>query len=845
MLNVSDDFNKAMKAENRRFETRVKVGDRIFTKNDINSWVYSGGSISGETFQIGSTFSNSIKIEFCSILENIKELTEVTVEVGIATYDADYNYDNIPPEKVGSARVGYAKLIHYKPTVYEYVSIGTFYVTKCDPDRNENKTTLEASDRFVFLENEYVSELTYPASIRDVALEIANKSGSIINETNFSMISTSKINKPEGYTFRQAIGLIAQFEAGYARFSRINQLEIMQLIDPKFAVSPAEYFQKGLTKNELMYKIGGISCTVSVQSESGNEQVTYLAGSNTGPQIVLENKVMTQSLLETIYQKISNVNFYPFTLNWRGNPALETGDWLTLTDRDGTPFKTPNLSYTLTFKGGLTATSSANTNSSAQTVSAYSPPLNQIIKDINSRVDAAGKNSIYDGTEEPPYPKEGDIWFKKNGPDDEIWIYTKLADGTYDWVMTTSTRLSDEIQEKIDNSVPSDEIVKTINLSEEMDGKEWLKITGAKIWLTDQTRIDDAIIQDAMIGNLSASKLTAGTINASDVNIINLNASNISTGTLTAVDIEGVKIKGSKITSAGDVFSMLQDNGAITWIRNSDGKEIFKFYTTLINLQEGNVRLDVSDSGSLSIYSQKTDKDFLHFSAVGNTMSCSADLDRLQITGVNNSLSYTPTNFEYQSDGNNRPNLRIGETGFKIGSDATYLSGSNNGSITAVASALNILSNVKISQFANISGNLSVNGSLSVIGSKNAAHVTRDGLRLTPAYETAESYLGDIGIAETGEDCTIIIPIEEHFSDVINTDYEYQVFLQSYSEGFAYVSSRDKTSFTVKSSVPNLPFAWEIKGKRRGYENDRLVLTDMKFEEIKEIEEQNSKEEEA
>ncbi|MFC6807585.1 hypothetical protein ACFQEP_02090 [Lactococcus lactis subsp. hordniae] len=402
-----------MKAENRRFETRIKVGDKVFTKNDINSWIYSGGSISGETFQIGSTFSNSIKIEFCSILENIKELTEVTVELGIATYDADYHYDNIPPEKVGSARVGYAKLIHYKPTVYEYVSIGTFYVTKCDPDRNENKTTLEASDRFVFLENEYVSELTYPASIRAVALEIANKSGSVINETNFSMISTSKINKPEGYTFRQAIGLIAQFEAGYARFSRTNQLEIMQLIDPKFAVSPAEYFQKGLTKNELMYKIGGISCTVPVQSESGNEQVTYLAGSNTGPQIVLENKVMTQSLLDDIYQKVKNINFYPFTLNWRGNPALETGDWLTLTDRDGTPFKTPNLSYTLTFKGGLTVTSSANTNSSAQTVSAYSPPLNQIIKEINSRVDAAGKNSIYDGIEEPPYPKEGDIWFKK------------------------------------------------------------------------------------------------------------------------------------------------------------------------------------------------------------------------------------------------------------------------------------------------------------------------------------------------------------------------------------------------------------------------------------------------
>ncbi|GAA3259078.1 hypothetical protein LMG8520_2054 [Lactococcus lactis subsp. lactis] len=812
MLNVSDDFNNAMKAENRRFETRIKVGDKVFTKNDINSWIYSGGSISGETFQIGSTFSNSIKIEFCSILENIKELTEVTVELGIATYDADYHYDNIPPEKVGSARVGYAKLIHYKPTVYEYVSIGTFYVTKCDPDRNENKTTLEASDRFVFLENEYVSELTYPASIRAVALEIANKSGSVINETNFSMISTSKINKPEGYTFRQAIGLIAQFEAGYARFSRTNQLEIMQLIDPKFAVSPAEYFQKGLTKNELMYKIGGISCTVPVQSESGNEQVTYLAGSNTGPQIVLENKVMTQSLLDDIYQKVKNINFYPFTLNWRGNPALETGDWLTLTDRDGTPFKTPNLSYTLTFKGGLTVTSSANTNSSAQTVSAYSPPLNQIIKEINSRVDAAGKNSIYDGIEEPPYPKEGDIWFKKNGPDDEIWIYTKLADGTYDWVMTTSTRLSDEIQEKIDNSVPSDEIVKTINLSQEMDGKEWLKIMGAKIWLTDQTRIDDAIIQDAMIGNLSASKLTAGTINASDVNIINLNASNISTGTLTAVDIKGVNITGSEFKTESTDGKIRISGGAINFLDSSD-KLFGSFQPTetgdgLPVLQMG------SNSGILL--------------TAGNNSAYRSSLILGDATGTGKS---TTTLYSASSP------ISI------MYNDETTIGLDSNG--VTIKGKLAGINGLRINDRVFISGALQVNGDLDVYGSKNAAHVTRDGLRLTPAYETAESYLGDIGTAQTGEDCTLIIPIEEHFSDVINTDYEYQVFLQGYSEGFVYITSRDKTSFTVQSSVPNLPFTWEIKGKRRGYESDRLILTDTKYEEIKEIEEQDLKEEEA
>lgn len=815
MLNVSEDFNKAIKAKNRRFETRIKVGDKVFTKNDINSWVYSGGSISGETFQIGSTFSNSIKIEFCSILENVKELTEVTVEVGIATYDSEYNYDNIPPAEIDRAKVGSAKIIHYRPTEYEYVSIGTFYVTKCDPDRNENKTTLEASDRFIFLENEYVSELIYPARIRDVALEIANKSGSVINETNFSVISTLKIDKPEGYTYRQAIGLIAQFEAGYARFNRKNQLEIVQLVDPKYKISPAEYFQKGLTKNELLYKIGGISCTVSVKKESGNEQVTYLAGSNTGPQVTLENKVMTQSLLDGIYQKVKNINFYPFTLNWRGNPALETGDWLTLTDRDGTPFKTPNLSYTLTFKGGLTATSSANTNSSAQTVSAYSPPLNQIIKEINSRVDAAGKNSVYDGTEEPPYPKEGDIWFKKNGPDDEIWIYQKLEDGTYNWVMQTSTRLSDEIQEKIDNAVPSDEIVKTINLSQEMDGKEWLKIKGAKIWLTEETRIDDAIIKDAMIGSLSASKLTTGTLNAANVNIINLNASSISSGTLNGNKVNVINLNASNIvagTIKGKNLSINLDTGAVQFQKG--------YLTGNNNL----IRLDMDNSYFHSFNSKGSGFKI----SDGQVSFFDGFFDRNSKYLGSIMLDALASNFSGVTVyGQKGASIQGGQYSISVGYG---LFGNNK---------------IELGGDTGVTGGLSVMGSLSVLGKKNAIHVTRDGIRETPAYETTESYLGDIGTAETDDNGKIVIPIEELFSDVINTDYEYQVFLQSYGEGIVYVTSRDKTSFTVQSSVPNLLFVWEVKGKRRGYENNRLELNTMTFQELKEIEEQNFKEEEA
>lgn len=122
--------------------------------------------------------------------------------------------------------------------------------------------------------------------------------------------------------------------------------------------------------------------------------------------------------------------------------------------------------------------------------------------------------------------------------------------------------------------------------------------------------------------------------------------------------------------------------------------------------------------------------------------------------------------------------------------------------------------------------NININADFRVIGAKNAIHVTRDGVRATPAYETAESYLGDIGTGETDENCQSIIVIDDIFFDTVNTSFEYQVFVSPYSRSHVWVSAREENYFVVESNNPGAKFAWEIKAKRRGYEKDRLNLQD-------------------
>lgn len=558
MLSVTEEFHKAFKESEREVFAKVTINGTTYLKDKIKTINYSAGVFGGENYQIGSTQSATVKIIFTEIIEGLKELDEVKIELGIKIRGSGLPSDINNVSRIGRAKIGKARIVSYIPDRYEFVPLGTFYISdRVDPNRNENTTTIEARDGFIFMESDYQSKLSYPIELPYVALEIANLSGSEIDPVSFNHLNEYVINEPVGYTYRQAIGLIGQFQSGFVFFDRYGRLAIRNLEDPRFRIDPNEYFLKGLTKSELMYQPKGISCkVVTPKGESSNETNVLQAGSTAGAQISIENNVMTQPLLNLIFQQVKGINYYPINLKWRGNPALEVGDWVTMIDRKGKQFKSPVLNYTIVFDGGLNSTISADTKAYSSNVSTFKGPLQQKLDELDHRVDAAGKNNVYDGTEEPKHPKEGDIWFKKNGPDDEIWVYKQISPGVFEWVMTTSTTMDQDIKDQIENSTPKDDIIKTINLSSEMDGKEWLKIEGAKIWLTKETKIDRAIITSAMIGSVDAGTINAGTLDASKITVTNLNAKAISTGIATGknlsinFDTGQVNFQSGNITNA-------------------------------------------------------------------------------------------------------------------------------------------------------------------------------------------------------------------------------------------------------------------------------------------------------
>lgn len=114
---------------------------------------------------------------------------------------------------------------------------------------------------------------------------------------------------------------------------------------------------------------------------------------------------------------------------------------------------------------------------------------------------------------------------------------------------------------------------------------------------------------------------------------------------------------------------------------------------------------------------------------------------------------------------------------------------------------------------------------LEVSGSKNCVQETENfGKRLINAYETAEYYFGDIGSGTLNDDGECIVFIDDIFQECVNMNIQYHVFTQAYN-GVIKTIEREKGYFIIQGE-PGTKFSWELKAKRKGYENNRLEMPD-------------------
>nr|DAT03318.1 MAG TPA: minor structural protein [Caudoviricetes sp.] len=316
-------FNEAMFAKNRTLAIRVGA----YQSGDIKEASFDYGYIKGDTYKPGGTCAGSGKITFTSIITTFNKLDKIYPEIGLLV-----------------------------DGTYEWVKMGEYFINNIEIDRNRNTTTLELMDGMFKLNREYVTDLTYPADIKNVIKEICLKTGiKLANEIMDVASMNYQIDKvPENkkMTFRDVLSLATQMLGMSCFFNREGKLEIKELTDSGITITADSYFMHGLTKSEIEYQIAGITCK--------KDKETLTVGLRTGRSLEIENVFMYQAALDNLYHSIKNIRYYPFNLNYQGHLLLDVGQWVTIKTNTGETFKSPILSQSFSFKGGLRGRISAD-----------------------------------------------------------------------------------------------------------------------------------------------------------------------------------------------------------------------------------------------------------------------------------------------------------------------------------------------------------------------------------------------------------------------------------------------------------------------------------------------------
>lgn len=577
MLKQIKEAQDAWRATQRTLDIKVVINGKTYNATDINSLKYDSGAYTGDTFSIGSTYSNNVQIEFSHLVEGLKLGMEVHPSIGIKTSKG-----------------------------YIYEPLGVFIISsEIKMDRNNNLTSISASDRFCGLEGTYKSKLAYPARVLDVIAEICAQSGVKANADDLARLPhQADLPIPiSGQSYRKALGWIAQLYAGYATFDRQGLFTIRTIAEPNYELDPSQYEQAGLTKNEAPYKIGGIQCqtvitTKTRDGENTEETKTYQVGDTSGSQIKLENNIMTPDRLNNIWEQIKDISFYPFNLNWFGNPAIEAGDWLRLEDKQGNKFIVPNNSYTLDFNGGLSATSKADQTSSTDSAISWRGTYAQIIEELQARKAPDGIVIFPPSVAEPPKnAKPNDVWFKQNGNSTELWVFTAQEDGSGKWIRRDLT--PDEIKKQVQEvqSGLSDAKKQIADNLDKADGD----IAELNVSIREQKGTIDGL--SATVNTIAIPKITDVTNKVSDALTKINDQKNIVSGLQNQATQQGKDI--SKITT--DVHGVTVDLANLNGDVNQTKATVQGLQTTLGNAQGDIAQIKVDAKNLSTSLSGKVD----------------------------------------------------------------------------------------------------------------------------------------------------------------------------------------------------------------------------------------------
>lgn len=317
MHTVTDAFNAACAAPGREITSKILFnGTTELAASEVQeiSITEQFGSSDGVT--IGAAFSSQCKVVI------YKQTSALPLSGGNFTPYAGIMVD-------GAA---------------QFVPKGKFYI----PSDGVEKTgdlwlTITGYDRMAGLTAEYVPTIPFPATPTQILVDVCAQAH--VTAPSVTM-PDMQIATPYSGSLRQQLGWLAGLISCNAKFDATGNLVFCWYADSGLTLGWDVQYMDGL---ELTAD-GAFTITSLL---TGTEENPISVGTGLG--ITSTNPYMTAEQATVVLAQISGKSLMPCKLKWRGNPAVEAGDSVTVTGRDGKALTVYVMEQRMTIKGGMSA----------------------------------------------------------------------------------------------------------------------------------------------------------------------------------------------------------------------------------------------------------------------------------------------------------------------------------------------------------------------------------------------------------------------------------------------------------------------------------------------------------
>lgn len=317
MHTVTDAFNSACSAPGREITSKVNFnGTTDLPAPEIQEIVITEQFGSSEGVTIGAAFSSQCKVVI---------------------------YKQTPALPLyGGNFIPYAGIM--VDGAAQFVPKGKFYI----PSDGVEKTgdlwlTITGYDRMAGLTAEYVPTILFPATPTQMLVDVCTQAHVTAPSVTMPDI---QIATPYSGSLRQQLGWLAGLIGCNAKFDATGNLVFCW------------YADNGLTLGWDVQYMDGLELTAdgafTINSLlTGTEENPISVGTGLG--ITSTNPYMTAEQAAVVLAQISGKSLMPCKLKWRGNPAVESGDSVTVTGRDGKALTVYVMEQRMTIKGGMSA----------------------------------------------------------------------------------------------------------------------------------------------------------------------------------------------------------------------------------------------------------------------------------------------------------------------------------------------------------------------------------------------------------------------------------------------------------------------------------------------------------